>query len=149
MKIRSKLALGTAVLSAVTSLMVWTFAFQAGVGAIAEQTEKLVDLACRHVQDETADAVEGIADQSQLWSSDQTIIAATAAGKAAELSQRLDALLVGSPSCRSVLVVDRDGELLACAAPGFSGSDSPAKGAPWSEQLSRALKENDSSWPGK
>ncbi len=66
MRIKSKLALGTAVLSAVTSLMVWTFSFQAGVTAIAEQTEKLVDLACLQVQDETADVAEAQADQSRL-----------------------------------------------------------------------------------
>ena len=67
MKVKAKLVLGAAGLSAVTSLMGLAFAFQTGVTAIRERTEKLVGLACRQVQNETAHLTEAMARQRQLW----------------------------------------------------------------------------------
>ena len=144
MKVKAKLVLGAAVLSAVTSLMVWTFAFQAGVTAIRERTENLVDLACRQVQNETAHLTEAMADQSQLWSRDQIVIAATAADKDAQLAQRLDALLAGNLSCRNLVVLSSSGKLLAASRAKRPDSNNGSNGHIWLKKLSDALENNDS-----
>jgi len=144
MKVKAKLVLGAAALSAVTSLMVWTFAFQAGVTVIRERTQTLVDLLCRRVQDETAGLLEDMADQSRLWSRDQTITAATHAANDAQLTKRLDALLAGNLSCRSLVVLSRNGKLLAAARTKPSASNGGSDAYAWTDQLSTALQHNDS-----
>lgn len=113
MKVKAKLVLGAALLSAVTSLMVWTFAFQAGVTTIQKRTANLVDFLGRCVQDETAHLTNAMADQARRWSQDQILIATTAANKNAQLTKRLNALSAGNLSCRSLVVLSPSSKLLA------------------------------------
>ena len=143
MKIKSKLALAATALSTVTFLMVWTFAFQAGVTTIRERTQSLIDFTCRQVQHETADLIEEMADQSRLWSAEKTITAATASGKAVQLTKHLDAILAQNQSCKSLLVVARSGKLLAVNTPQPSDSEPLSKDRSSYESLAKDLKQSD------